>query len=345
MISEVEYRSVIKFFVLQKKTCSEIFVLLQSTYLNDTPSQTTVKYWVREFKGGRTSVFDEDREGRPKEILNSVDEKLKEIIQEDRRITTRMLSARLNISKGSVDVRLKSFGIRKLCSRFVPRFLTGEMMQKRLQSCKNNLLLWEQHGEAFLANLITEDETPLCIYLPESKRESAEWKFPGEKPTLKMRTGTSHGRSMMLSTFWDHKGIILNDFADKGTTINSVYYSQLVATARKKRRKQKNTPLWFLHDNAPVHTAGISKAIIETAGLTLVDHPPYSPDLAPSDFFLFKHLKKHLRGTSFASKENLKAAVENFFTNCPPDFFKIAFSELIDRWQKCVERNGLYVEK
>lgn len=318
MISEVEYRSVIKFFVLQKKTCSEIFNLLTSTYLNDAPSLTTVKYWVREFKGGRTSVFDEEREGRPKEILQSVDENLKKIIQENRRITTRMLATRLNISKGAVDVRLKSFGIRKLCSRFVPRFLTREMMEGRLHCCKNNLLLWEQHGETFLANLITEDETPLSIYLPESKRDSTEWKFPGEKPTLKMRTGASHGRSMMLSTFWDHKGIILNDFADKDITINAQYYSQLVATARKNRRKQKNTPIWFLHDNAPVHTAGISQTTIEAAGLTLVDHPPYSPDLAPSDFFLFRHLKKHLRGTSFASKEDLKAAVENFFVECRP---------------------------
>jgi histone-lysine N-methyltransferase SETMAR len=219
------------------------------------------------------------------------------------------------------------------------------MMQKRVQCCENNLRLWEQHGETFLRNLITEDETPLCIYLPETKRDSSEWKFPDEKPTLKMRTGTSHGRAMMLSTFWDHQGIILNDFADRGITINSAYYSQLVVAARKNRRKQRNTPLWFLHDNAPVHTAGVSEATIEDAGLTLLDHPPYSPDLAPSDFFLFRHLKKHLRGISFASKEDLKSAVEDFFANCHPDFFKNAFYDLVVRWKKCIERNGLYVEK
>ncbi len=306
---------------------------------------TTVKYWVREFKGGRASVFDEEREGRPPEILPSVDEKLQQIIQEERRITTRMLSTRLNISVGTVHARLKSFGLRKLCSRFVPRFLTGEMMENRLESCKNNLLLWKKHGESFLENLITEDETPLSMYLPETKRESAEWKFPNEKPSLKMRTGSTHGRAMMLSTFWDHKGIILNDFADKGVRITSVYYSQLVETARHQRRKTKKVPLWFLQDNAPVHTAGVSRSTIEAAGLTLVDHPPYSPDLAPSDFWLFRHLKKYLRGKTFATKEDLKAAVQNFFAECPPDFYKNAFFELVSRWQKCVDRNGGYVEK
>jgi [histone H3]-lysine36 N-dimethyltransferase SETMAR len=345
MISDVEYRSVIKFFVLQKKTCSEIYDLLQSTYLHDSPSLTTVKYWVREFKGGRTSVFDQEKSGRPQEIFDTVDEKLEKIVQEERRITMKMLSTMLNISVGTAHAKLKSMGIRKLCSRFVPRFLTGEMMRNRLECSQNNLNLWDQHGETFLANLITEDETPLSMYLPETKRESAEWKLPGEKPSLKMRTGTSHGRAMMLSIFWDHKGVILMDFADKGITINAAYYSQLVATARKNRRKQKNTPLWFLHDNAPVHTAGVSRATIEGAGLVLVDHPPYSPDLAPSDFYLFRHLKKHLRGTQFGSKDDLKVAVEDFFNACPRDFFKNAFSELIIRWRKCVERNGHYVEK
>ena len=214
-----------------------------------------------------------------------------------------------------------------------------------MESCQNNLALYEQHGETLLANLITEDETPLSMYLPETKGESAEWKLPGENPSLKMRTGTSHRRAMMLSVFWDQKGIIHTDFVDNGVKINSAYYSQLVATTRHKRRKQRKTPLWFLQDNAPVHTAGVSRATIEAAGLTLVDHPPYSPDLAPTDFWLFRHLKKHLRAKTFQSNDDLRVTVETFFDDSPQDFFKRAFDELVARWQKCVERNGTYVEK
>jgi histone-lysine N-methyltransferase SETMAR len=345
MISPIEYRSVIRFFVLQQKTSSEIHELLQSTYQKDAPSLSTVKNWVNAFRGGRTSVFDDDREGRPQEISDNVDEKLLKTVQEERRISIRTLSTALNISVGSVHARLKALGVRKLCSRFVPRFLSGEMMENRRIACESNIDMWNQHGDKFLWNILTEDETPLSTYIPESKRDSSEWKLPGEKPSIKMRSGTSHRRMLMLSIFWDSKGVVHMDFADKSVKINANYYSNLVATARKKRRRQAATPLWFLHDNAPVHTAAISRATIEQAGLTLLEHPPYSPDLAPSDYYLFRHLKKHLRGKLFKDAEDLQRAVDEFFEECTPDFFKNAFLELLQRWQKCVERQGSYIEK
>lgn len=345
MISPIEYRSVIKFFVLQGKSCKDIFDQLETTYQNDAPSLTTVKYWVREFKGGRTSVFDDPREGRPQEISDSTDEKLMDIVREHRRISVKLLANCLKISVGSVHAKLKDLGIRKLCSRFVPRFLTGEMMQNRLESCQKNLKIWEEHGDKFLHNIITEDETPLSMYLPESKRESAEWKLPGEKPSLKMRSGTSHGRTWMLSIFWDANGVLSMDFADKHTTINAKYYSDLIVAARRERRKSKGLPLWFLHDNAPVHTAAISRAAIDNSGFTPLYHAPYSPDLAPSDFWLFQSLKKHLRGQRFSDSNELRDTVEKFLADCPKKFFQDAFLELVTRWKRCVERNGSYVEK
>ena len=345
MISPIEYRSVIKFFVLQNKTSSKIYESLQSTYKKDAPCLSTVKNWVNVFRGGRTSVFDEPREGRPQEISENVDEKLLQIVQKERRISIRDLSAALNISTGGVHARLTALGVRKLCSRFVPRFLTSEMMENRRVACENNIDIWKEHGDKFLWNILTEDETPLSKYIPDTKRDSAEWKLPGEKPSIKMRSGTSHRRMLMLSIFWDSKGVVHMDFADKAVRINAEYYIDLVATARKKRRRQAGTPLWYLHDNAPIHTAGISQARIEHAGLTLLQHPPYSPDLAPSDYYLFRHLKKHLRGKSFTGVEDLQRAVEEFFGNCTPDFFKKAFLELLHRWQKCVERGGSYIEK
>src|SRR4051794_10580752 len=98
MISEIENRSAIKLLVLQDKNYQEIVVQLQSTYKLDAPSLTTIKYWIREFKSGRTSVFDDERQGRSQEISDSVDEKLSQIVQEERRITTNLLSTRLNVS-------------------------------------------------------------------------------------------------------------------------------------------------------------------------------------------------------------------------------------------------------
>ena len=252
-------------------------------------------------------MLDEERSGRPQEV--SIDDELSSIILSDRRITVKQLSSRLNASVGTVHDRLKALGIRKLCSRFVPRFLSAEMMERRKTCCEKNIEIFNEYGEQFLSNIVTEDETSLTLYLPESRRESSEWKLPGEKPTRKMRSSSSHRRVMMLSVFWDRHGIIMTDFTPKGKTINAQHYSNLVQRARKMRRKQKNTPLWLLHDNAPVHTAAISKAAVSDAGLTIVDLPHYSP----SDFWLLNHLKKHMRGKQLNDDEP-RDSVEQFLS-------------------------------
>ena len=61
---------------------------------------TTIKRWFKDFQRGRTSVLDEEKPGRPKEINENLTESLTKIVKEERRINTRELSTRLNISKG-----------------------------------------------------------------------------------------------------------------------------------------------------------------------------------------------------------------------------------------------------
>ena len=260
-------------------------------------------------------------------------------------MTTRELALELKVSDWKARDILKSNGIRKLSSRFVPRFLTAEMCQRRLQSCEENLRLHEEHGRTFLENMVTVDETPLSLYCPESKRESSEWCFPNESAPRKLRSSTSHGRCSMLTVFWDSQGPIKLDFADKSVKINSEYYADLVKETRKLRRKPKGSPLWLLQDNAPIHTSQLTMRAIQGSNFHLVDHPPYSPDLAPSDFWLFRHLKKELRGHHFDSSDCVRHAVENFFRTRTSDFYSSAFAELLSRWKKCVDNNGSYVEK
>jgi len=318
---------------------------LQNVYGEDSPSYATVKRWYNEFSNGRTSVMDDERPGRPLEIDQKISENLLTIIKSKRKITTRSLVERLNISKGSLHNLFQSIGIRKLCSRFVPRLLTGEMMDIRLQCCQQNLRLFNQVGDLLFKNLITMDETPLSLYMPESKRESTEWKLPGETSSKKMKCSATHRKCLMLSVFWDSKGVLLCDFCENGISINSEYYCNLLKEARKSKRKSRVSELYYLADNAPIHTSATSKGVVAASGFTVLSHPPYSPDLAPSDYFLFRHLKKHLRGNHFANKEDLKQATEDFFKDQPEEFFKKGLTELVVRWTKCKDAEGNYIEK
>ena len=82
------------------------------------------------------------------------------------------------------------------------KFLTPGMQQMRVNCTLSNLQLLNQYVDAFISNIVTDvDETPLSLYLPETTRESSEWRHKEEKPPLKMRSGTSHRKQLMLSVF------------------------------------------------------------------------------------------------------------------------------------------------
>ena len=68
----------------------------------------------------------------------------------------------------------------------------------------------------------------------------------------------------------------------------------------------------LLQDNAPIHTAQVSVAKAANCGFELQPHPSYSPDLTPSDFFLFAKLKFHLHGHHFWNNDEVICVVEEF---------------------------------
>jgi hypothetical protein len=74
-------------------------------------------------------------------------------------------------------------------------------------------------------------------------------------------------------------------------------------------------------------------------------HPPCSPDLAPSDYNLFGALKEALRGRRFTSDQDVKEAAHAWLAAQPKTFFSEVIKMLVQRWTKCVEEQGGYVEK
>ncbi|XP_033225801.1 histone-lysine N-methyltransferase SETMAR-like [Belonocnema kinseyi] len=78
---------------------------------------------------------------------------------------------------------------------------------------------------------------------------------------------------------------------------------------------------------------------------SIVKHPPYSLDLAPSHYYLFPVMKKHLDGTHFGDREELEETVLRYLRGLAADFFDSDIQKLVHRVQKCVELSGDYVEK
>jgi len=104
----------------------------------------------------------------------------------------------------------------------------------------------------------------------------------------------------MATVFWDQKGMLLVDFMEPGTTITAAVYCETLAKLKRaiqnRRRGMLSSGIVLLHDNARPHMAASTAERIQEYGWELFDHPPYSPDLAPSDYHLFMHLKNLLGG-------------------------------------------------
>ena len=84
---------------------------------------------------------------------------------------------------------------------------------------------------------------------------------------------------------------------------------------------------------------------VERNRYELIPHPAYSPDLAPSDFFLFPNLKKDVRGLHFWSDEEVVTAVEEWVNEKDLDFFSSGLMALQHCWSKCIILESNYIEK
>jgi len=131
-----------------------------------------------------------------------------------------------------------------------------------------------------------------------------EWRHSGSPRPKKFRVQKSAGK-VLASIFWDQNGIILIDYLPKGQTINAEYYSPLlvqlkdILKEKTPRRGKVTKGVLFLHDNAPAHRALATQKKLAYWGFHCLDHPPCSPDLAPSDYHLFPGLKKAIKMSPF----------------------------------------------
>ena len=114
---------------------------------------------------------------------------------------------------------------------------------------------------------------------------------------------------------------------------------------REKRPGKLTKGILLQQDNARVHTCKIAMDVVERNGYELLPHPVFSPDLAPSYYFLFPNLKKDIRRPHFRSNEKVVAAAEEWVRDKDHGFFSSGLMALEHRWSKCIILEGNYTEK
>jgi len=111
----------------------------------------------------------------------------------------------------------------------------------------------------------------------------------------------------------DGKAVILHNFPEPGQTINSDRFVAVLTKLKAQTsrvRPEKMKTFLLQHNNARPHTSLKTMEHTANLGWTVLPHPPYSPDLAPSDFHLFGMIEDGLSRQIFSSKYVITAAVK-----------------------------------
>ena len=137
---------------------------------------STVRRWVARFSSGDSNMKDKPCFRQPcTAVTPRNEERLDQLIRANQQITTRELCMELNIRFSALETMVATLEYHKVCARWVPRILTQEHKEHRMQVCQDLLDQYETEGDSFLDRIITGDETWCHHYEPESKRQSMKW--------------------------------------------------------------------------------------------------------------------------------------------------------------------------
>jgi len=177
-----------------------------------------------------------------------------------------------------------------------------------------------EQDERFWENIITGDETWCLAYDPATKRQTAEWVRQNSPKPKKLRFQKSRMKTMLIVFFFDAEGVIHREFVPEGQKVNAEFYvgvlDRLLKRIWRVGTAKFQSSEWFLfHDNAPSHNAAIAKKFLANRNAAVLHHPPYSPDLAPADYFLIPNFQFSLKGQHFQTVEEIQCAVTRELNN------------------------------
>jgi len=147
---------------------------------------------------------------------------------------------------------------------------------------------------------------------------------------------TFHPKNVLLTVWWSQAGLIHYKFLPTGKTITANKYCTQIKEIHKKlavmcpAMVDRKTPL-LLYDNARPHVAQQTLEKLNELMIKTVPHPPYSPDLSPTDYHIFQALDYFLSGKLLKNKDSSKQVFQEFLASGTSDFYQTGILKLVSR--------------
>ncbi|QQP34893.1 Uncharacterized protein FKW44_022938, partial [Caligus rogercresseyi] len=259
-----------------RKTPKEIKTMVDTAFEVNSISQSQIYRISALVKAGKDSSDKRSTNGRRKVRTDDFIEAVRVYVEADRRVTMEELAIKFETSINTIfHVLHDDLGLSIKSARWIPKMLTEDHKMKRVRCAQAFLKLNFELGLEFLDKIVTMDEISVSFFTPESKRGSSG-----------NNQGKTDGSQLLRNC-----GVIFQHYLPVRTSVTVAVFKDVMNMFLKKF-KEKN---WYFHfNNAPCHMANSTKEFLAKKGIKVIDHPPYSPDLA--DFFYFPVMKKMLEG-------------------------------------------------
>jgi histone-lysine N-methyltransferase SETMAR len=335
----LEIRAVIHFLWLKELPNQAILAEMHDTYGPEAVTLRTIERWTADFIAGRTELADLPRSGRPRDTGHVG--RVRELIESEGYLSQKKIAHILGLHPNTVKhILCEDLKMRKVNFKWVPHSLSDSQKAARVQISQQLLDFLNSRSSRTLCNVYTGDET--WVYL-DNPRTSMWIGADVERPTRTRRSVASPKRMFWVE--FSRTGIGAVVMLPPGESFNKAFFTESILPSivehRARNRPTKRACGTFLHlDNARPHLAADE---FEELGIRRLPHPPYSPDLAPCDFWLFAHLKQCLEGQFFDDDIQLRLAVSAILMAIDIDVFVRVFDEWKRRLQQCIDQGGDYL--
>jgi histone-lysine N-methyltransferase SETMAR len=302
-------------------------------------SLRTVERWLARFAAGDETLEDLPKSGRPRSDSNIA--LITQLLTDDPYFSQKMIATILSISPTTVKkILLEDLSLRKINFKWIPHRLSDDQQQERVRLSTELLQFLEARGPRKMTNVFTRDET----WIRYDNPHSAMWMgMDVERPTRIRRS--IGAKKLMIWVCFSRCGIgSVTALPEKESFTRQFFVDKVIEDFDKEladTRPKKRARDIFLHlDNEPTPRGDDD---FNRLGIRRLPHPPYSPDLAPCDFWLFGNLKTKLEGSTFTSAGQLIGKVNEIHMDIPLHEFISVFNKWKRRLVECIDTGGNYL--
>ena len=338
-----EMREFLRLHRQEMRTKTALHAELLKAFPNNPVSYQTVTLELRKDLWSESARSDGPPLGRP--LDEDLSGRIARYIDENPYASLRMIGAHVGACASTVRQHLLhvlDYQFKK--TRWVPHTLNDAGKKTRVAQSLRLIATLKTAQRSNFRFLLTGDESWFFYYYPPTGRWVPRSQDPDEE-----QSEDHFASKVMITVFWGINGVAVIDAIPGGCSMNAQHFVDVVIPKIKqsqayKDAKRARTKLVLHMDNSPIHRSAAVKDALEKAGIEAAPHPPYSPDLAPSDFYLFGKLKNAAKTVQFNDVLEIESWIKSKFDAIVKSELQSVFDGWRRRLEACVACGGTYVE-